>query len=67
MDIQQKHDDKVKEITISDGCLYVDLLSGLRLSGPLMSEDDMDRAIARNPRMIVSGHDAMSAPGMAFG
>lgn len=67
MDLAQQHEDNVKEISIADGCLYVDLLSGLRLSGPLMSDTDLDRAVARNPRMIVSGHEAMSAPGSVFG
>ena len=65
MDLEQKHDDKVREISISDGCLFVDLLSGLRLSGPLMSDDEFSK-LARNPRMIVSGSDAMGAGAPAF-
>ena len=62
MDLEQKNDAKVKEISIGDGCIMIDLSSGLRLSGPLLSDDGASRSPARPRRMIVSGHDAMSNP-----
>lgn len=66
MDLELKNDDKVKEISIGDGCIQIDLLSGLRLSGPLLSNDEATRAPARPPRrMMVSGHEAVSGQ-MAF-
>lgn len=66
MDLEQKHDNKVREISIGNGCIHVDLLSGLRLSGPLMSDDEF-RSLTSKRRMIVSGSEAMGAPGPAFG
>jgi hypothetical protein len=61
-------EEKVKEISIGDGCIYVDLLSGLRLSGPLLSEDQMSGARKRPPRrMIVSGHEGIVEQALAFG
>ena len=32
---ERKHDQKVKDISIDDDCVHIELLSGLRLSGPL--------------------------------
>lgn len=66
MDQQLKLDDMVKEISIDNGCLHVELLNGLRLSGPLGSIDDLTRASQRPRRMIVSGHEAMSSQAVAF-
>lgn len=65
MDLELKNDDKVKEISIGDGCIQIDLLSGLRLSGPLLSNDEVVRTSARPRRMMVSGHEAVSGQ-MAF-
>jgi len=65
MDLELKNDDKVKEISIGNGCIQIDLLSGLRLSGPLLSNDEVSRASTRPRRMIVSGHEAVSNQ-MAF-
>lgn len=62
MDLELKNDDKVKEIIIGDGCIMIDLLSGLRLSGPLLSNAETSRATARPRRMMVSGHESMSNP-----
>jgi hypothetical protein len=66
MDQIQKQDDKVKEISIGNGCLNIDLLSGLRLSGPLVSNDDAVRASGRLRRMMVSGHESMTSQAYAF-
>jgi hypothetical protein len=66
MDLERKHNDKVREVSISDGCLFVELLSGLRLSGPLMSDDEF-RKLASNPRMIVSGSEALGGGAPTFG
>jgi hypothetical protein len=65
MDVELKHDGKVKEISIDNGCIQIHLLSGLRLSGPLLSNDEVIQASARPRRMMVSGHEAMSGQ-MAF-
>ncbi|MGX9217531.1 hypothetical protein ACWV27_03835 [Massilia varians] len=65
MDLELKNDDKVKEISIGNGCIQIDLLSGLRLSGPLLSNDEVTRVSARPRRMMVSGHEAISGQ-MAF-
>ncbi|KFC73545.1 MULTISPECIES: hypothetical protein [Massilia] len=65
MDLELKNDDKVKEISIGNGCIQIDLLSGLRLSGPLLSNDEVARTSARPRRMMVSGHEAISSQ-MAF-
>ena len=32
---ERKHEQKVKDVSVDDDCLYIELLSGLRLSGPL--------------------------------
>jgi hypothetical protein len=32
---ERKHEQKVKDVIVDDDCLYIELLSGLRLSGPL--------------------------------
>lgn len=66
MDLELKNDDKVKEISIGNGCIQIDLLSGLRLSGPLLSNDEATGVSARPPRrMMVSGHEAVAGQ-MAF-
>lgn len=66
MDLELKNDDKVKEISIGNGCIQIDLLSGLRLSGPLLSNDDVRRASPHPRRMMVSGHEAIGQH-LAFG
>ena len=66
MDQHMKFDDMVKEISIGNGCLHVDLSNGLRLSGPLGSNDDISRAVQRPRRMIISGHEGMSSQVGAF-
>ncbi|MEW6763944.1 MAG: hypothetical protein AB1437_24260 [Pseudomonadota bacterium] len=67
MDQHLKFDDMVKEISIGNGCLHVDLSNGLRLSGPLGSNDDVNRASQRPRRMMVSGHEAINSQALAFG
>jgi hypothetical protein len=53
-------DKKVKAITLGDDCIYIDLMDGLRLSGPLVPRTQKAEAPARRPRrMIVSGHEAV--------
>lgn len=59
-------EEKVKEISIGDGCIYVDLLSGLRLSGPLVSAEQVSDARPAR-RMIVSGHEGIVEQALAFG
>jgi hypothetical protein len=66
MDQNLKFDDMVKEISIGNGCLHVDLSNGLRLSGPLGSNDDVTRASQRPRRMMVSGHEAINSQALAF-
>ena len=31
---EPKHEEKVKAVSVDDDCFYIDLLCGLRLSGP---------------------------------
>jgi hypothetical protein len=59
MDHELKQDDFVKEISIGNGCIYVDLLSGLRLSGPLRGSEEAAPKSDRPRKMIVSGHEGM--------
>ena len=66
MDQHMKFDDMVKEISIGNGCLHVDLSNGLRLSGPFGSNDDINRAVQRPRRMMVSGHEAINSQALAF-
>lgn len=32
---ERKHEQKVKDVSVDDDCVHIELLSGLRLSGPL--------------------------------
>jgi hypothetical protein len=32
---ERKHEQKVKDVSVDDECLYIELLNGLRLTGPL--------------------------------
>jgi hypothetical protein len=41
---ERKHEHKVKELSVDDDCFTIELLSGLRLSGPLRT-----RPIYRDP------------------
>ncbi|MGH8854944.1 MAG: hypothetical protein ACREWI_11760 [Telluria sp.] len=52
--------DYVKEISIGNGCIHVDLSSGLRLSGPLRCNDEVTVMPDRPRKMIISGHEGMS-------
>jgi hypothetical protein len=31
---EREHDQKVKDVSVDDDCVYIELLSGLRLTGP---------------------------------
>lgn len=63
-----KNDKKVKEITLGDDCIYIDLIGGLRLSGPLAPVDKNAKQPERKPRrMIVSGHEAIYDEALALG
>lgn len=63
------NDKKVKEITLGDDCIYIDLFGGLRLSGPLAPADkNAKQQPDRKPRrMIVSGHEAIYDEALALG
>jgi hypothetical protein len=57
-----QHEEKVKEISVGDGYLYVDLLCGLRLSAPLLSAEELNAVRnAQGPgrKMMVTGHEAL--------
>ncbi|WP_020653691.1 hypothetical protein [Massilia niastensis] len=60
-------EEKVKEISVGNGCLYVDLLCGLRLIAPLLSAEELSKA-RRAParRMMVTGHEAIVEQALAF-
>ena len=62
-----KQDKKVKEITLGDDCIYIDLFGGLRLSGPLAPAGEKDAKPAMPRRMIVSGHEAIYDEALALG
>lgn len=63
-----KHDKKVKEITLGDDCIYIDLFGGLRLSGPMAPvEKKADQPERKPRRMIVSGHEAIYDEALALG
>jgi len=65
-----KNDKKVKEITMGDDCIYIDLFGGLRLSGPLIASDtktDAKGADRKPRRMIVSGHEGIYDEALALG
>ena len=60
-------DKKVKAITLGDDCIYIDLMDGLRLSGPLAPRQQQQASPERRPRrMIVSGHEAVYAESLAI-
>ena len=60
-------DKKVKAITLGDDCIYIDLMDGLRLSGPLAPRTQKTAEPARPPRrMIVSGHEAIYQKSLAI-
>jgi len=63
------NDKKVKEITLGEDCIYIDLFGGLRLSGPLAPVAKItDQQPERKPRrMIVSGHEAIYDEALALG
>lgn len=60
-------DKKVKAITLGDDCIYIDLMDGLRLSGPLAPRHEKQAAPEHRPRrMIVSGHEAVYEKSLAI-
>jgi len=60
-------DKKVKAITLGDDCIYIDLMDGLRLSGPLAPRQEQQASPERRPRrMIVSGHEAVYDASLAI-
>ena len=46
-------DKKVKAITLGDDCIYIDLMDGLRLSGPLAPRTQKTAEPARPPRRMI--------------
>jgi hypothetical protein len=55
---ERKHEQKVKAVSVDEDCLYIELLSGLRLSGPLRTNP-----IYRDP---VIPADSRSMPASDF-
>jgi hypothetical protein len=39
-----KHEEKVKAVSVDDDCFYIDLLCGLRLSGPRLVSGPLSEA-----------------------
>lgn len=66
--LELNSDKKVKAITLGDDCIYIDLMDGLRLSGPLAPRQQKQAAAPeRRPRrMIVSGHEAVYEKSLAI-
>lgn len=50
------HEEKVKEVSVADGYVYIDLLCGLRLSAPIMPLPQQAAAPAPAPSAIDEGH-----------
>jgi len=68
--LELKNDKKVKEITLGEDCIYIDLFGGLRLSGPLIASDakaDAKGADRKPRRMILSGHEGIYDEALALG
>lgn len=60
-------DKKVKAITFGEDCIYIDLMDGLRLSGPMAPRPQKTEEAPRRPRrMIVSGHEAVYEKSLAI-
>ncbi|SFD01463.1 hypothetical protein [Massilia yuzhufengensis] len=59
MDQALHQDAYVKEISIGNGCIHVELFSGLCLSGPLRGREEAAPKTDRPRKMIVSGHEGM--------
>lgn len=65
--IKPNSDKKVKSITLGDDCIYIDLIDGLRLSGPLAPRQEQQGAPERRARrMIASGHEAIYDKALAI-
>lgn len=65
--LELNSDKKVKAITLGDDCIYIDLMDGLRLCGPLAPRQQKQAAPERRPRrMIVSGHEAVYQKSLAI-
>jgi hypothetical protein len=65
--LEPNSDKKVKAITLGDDCIYIDLMDGLRLSGPLAPRQEQAAAPEHRPRrMIVSGHEAVYDKALAI-
>lgn len=65
--LELNSDKKVKEITLGEDCIYIDLFDGLRLSGPLAPRQQAQQTQERRPRrMIVSGHEAVYDTSLAM-
>lgn len=53
---EKKHEQKVKDIIVDDECVYIELLSGLRLTGPLRTSPvDRDPVVPADARPRSSG------------
>lgn len=65
--VELNNDKKVKAITLGDNCIYIDLMDGLRLSGPLAPTAQKAAPKPERPRrMFVSGHEAIYDKSLAI-
>jgi hypothetical protein len=53
---ERKHEQKVKDVSVDDDCVYIELLSGLRLTGPLRTNP-----VYREPVAVVDTRSRQSA------
>ena len=53
---ERKHEQKVKDVRVEDDCLYIELLSGLRLTGPVRTNPIYrDRIVPADTRPLPAG------------
>lgn len=65
--VELNNEKKVKAITLGDDCIYIDLIDGLRLSGPLAPAAHKAAPKQERPRrMFVSGHEAVYDKSLAI-
>jgi hypothetical protein len=59
---ERKHERNVKDVSVDDDCVYIELLSGLRLSGPLRTNPVYrDPVIPADARPMPAGEFARPA------
>jgi len=53
---ERTHEQKVKDVSVEDDCLTIELLNGLRLSGPLRTSPIYRETVKVEPRSNGGGN-----------